>query len=64
MTVQEVQEFAIRHGQFGKVAFLRRWRYGDVYTIAPPQDDDFGEPLVVVVETNGTMSIRQLSEIY
>ena len=61
--LQKAQEFARKHGYTEKVAFLRRWHNGEVYTIDSPQDEDFGEPLVVVVERNGSMSIRSFFEI-
>lgn len=62
-TLQKAQEYARSLGHHGQVKFLRRWHMGDVFTIASPQGEDAGEPLVVVIEQSGTVNIRQLSEI-
>ena len=62
--LQKAQEFARKKGFEKKVAFLRHWYNSEVYTIASPQDEDFGEPLVVVVGRDGSMSIRSIFEIH
>lgn len=56
------QDFARSKGYAAEVTFLKMWRFAYVFKIKQPADD-FGEPLVIVTEKNGSCSIRQLSDV-
>lgn len=60
---KKAEEFARSKGHTGGVEFLKRWQLSYVFTIKQPTEEDFGEPLVVIVQSNGECQIRTLCEV-
>ena len=67
MTVQEATKIAVKFarskGYEEKVIFLCNKKSTFVFTITHPQDDDYGQPLAVVVDKNGIASIKLLFDV-
>ena len=61
--LKTAQDFALKQGYPSDVTFLKKWRFAHVFRIKQPADEDFGEPLVVVVESDRKASIRPLSDV-
>ena len=61
--LKTAQEFALKQGYPSDVTFLKKWGFAHVFRIKQPADEDFGEPLVIVVESNGGCQIRPLSDV-
>lgn len=61
--LKTAQGFALKQGYSSDVTFLKKWRFAHVFRIKQPADEDFGEPLVVVVESDRKASIRPLSDV-
>ena len=67
MTVQEATKIAVKFarskGYEENVIFLRNKKSTFVFTITHPPDDDYGQPLAVVVDKNGIASIKSLIKV-
>ena len=67
MTVQEATKIAVKFarskGYEEKVIFLCNKKSTFVFTITHPQDDDYGQPLAVVVDKNGIADIKLLFDV-
>lgn len=61
--LKKAQEYALKQGYPSEVTYLKMWRLSHVFRIKQPADEDFGEPLVIVVESNGGCQIRPLSDV-
>ena len=61
--LKTAQEYVLKQGYSTEVMYLKKWRYSYVFKLKQPADEDFGEPLVVIVESNGTTSIRPMSDV-
>lgn len=61
--LKKAHDFARSKGYASEVTFLKMWRFAYVFSIKQPADEDFGEPLVIVVEKNGECAVRQLSDV-
>lgn len=61
--MKKAQEYALKQGYPSEVTYLKQWRLSHVFRIKQPADEDFGEPLVIVVESNGGCQIRPLSDV-
>lgn len=56
-------EYALKKGYPSDVTFLKKWHLSYIFKLKQPVDDDFGEPLVVVVESDRKASIRPLTDV-
>lgn len=61
--LKKAQEYALKQGYPLEVTYLKKWRLSHVFRIKQPADEDFGEPLVIVVESNGDCQIRPLPDV-
>ena len=61
--LKKAKEYAQKQGYHLEVTYLKKWRLSHVFRIKQPADEDFGEPLVIVVESNGGCQIRPLSDV-
>ena len=61
--LKKAQEYALKQGYPSEVTYLKKWRLSHVFRIKQPADEDFGEPLVVVVESDRKASIRPMSDV-
>lgn len=56
-------KYVKEHGYDTNISFFKRQGSKTLYFITSPKDEDFGEPLVVVVDNaNKSMTIRPASE--
>ena len=61
--LKKAQEYALKQGYTTKVTYLKKWCYSYAFKLEQPIGEDFGEPLVIIVESDGNCYVCLLSDI-
>lgn len=61
--LKKAQEYALKQGYTTKVTYLKKWCYSYAFKLVQPIGEDFGEPLVIIVKSDGNCYVCLLSDI-